>query len=171
MRVFVRMWRARLLLAAALCVAQGAAAQASRPAAEAVLRGQAAEDAGDYDKAIREFSEAVRLDPACGRCFFYRALAYKYNKRDFGNAVADYTESLRLSHKSYVEYKGRGECHIAIGNYAMAVSDFESYLRFEPGDPDAKRKLADAQKRAYGDGGGGSGGTSRFADPRDGKSY
>src|SRR5262245_60141239 len=52
----------------------------------------------DYDGAIAEYSEAIRLIPANALAFFGRGLAYG-RKGDHDRAIADYSEASRLDPK------------------------------------------------------------------------
>ncbi len=44
---------------------------------------------GDYDRAIADFTEAIRLDPKLGSAFSNRGLAYE-KKGGFDRAIADF---------------------------------------------------------------------------------
>jgi tetratricopeptide (TPR) repeat protein len=59
-------------------------------------RGIAYNNQGDYDRAIADYTEAIRLDPKYAGAFSNRGTAYR-NKGDNGRAIADYTEALRLN--------------------------------------------------------------------------
>jgi tetratricopeptide (TPR) repeat protein len=64
--------------------------------AEAFDRGNAAADRKDYDTAIAEFTEAIRLDPESDGAYHNRAGAYA-DKGEYARAIADYTEAIRLA--------------------------------------------------------------------------
>ena len=63
---------------------------------EALERGNAAADRKDYDTAISEFTEAIRLDPQSDGAYHGRASAYA-DKGEYARAVADYNEAIRLA--------------------------------------------------------------------------
>jgi tetratricopeptide (TPR) repeat protein len=50
----------------------------------------------DIDRAIADFTEAIRLDPTLGDAFARRARAW-HDKKEFERAVADYDEAIRLT--------------------------------------------------------------------------
>jgi tetratricopeptide (TPR) repeat protein len=49
----------------------------------------------DFDTAIKDYTEAIRLDPNRGGTYYNRGQAYHF-KKDFDKAVKDYTEAVRL---------------------------------------------------------------------------
>ena len=51
-----------------------------------------------YDKAIADFTEAIRLDPKDADAYCNRARAY-YSKGEYDKAIADYSEAIRLNPK------------------------------------------------------------------------
>jgi tetratricopeptide (TPR) repeat protein len=52
----------------------------------------------DYDRAIADYSQAIRLNPNSGGAFFLRALSYS-QKGDFDRAIQDYTKAIMLDPK------------------------------------------------------------------------
>ena len=65
---------------------------------------------GDWDKAIADCSEAIRLNPKLAVVYGYRGFAYD-SKGDYDNAIADYTEAIRLDSKLAVAYYSRGNAY------------------------------------------------------------
>lgn len=63
---------------------------------EAFERGNAAHDQKDYDRAIAEYTESIRLDPEASGAFIARGNSYS-DKGDYIKAIADYEEAIRLS--------------------------------------------------------------------------
>jgi len=49
---------------------------------------------GDFDRAIADFTQAIRLDPKYLEAYLYRAVAYQ-NKGDNDRAIADYSQLIR----------------------------------------------------------------------------
>src|SRR4051794_23795637 len=72
---------------------------------EAFDRGNAAADRKDYDTAIAEFTEAIRLDPQAEGAYHNRANAYA-DKGEYARAVADYNEAIRLAPDEPASYTG-----------------------------------------------------------------
>ncbi len=76
-------------------------------AQQAWEQGNAACLHGDFDLAIRHYTEALRLDPKCAKAYFSRGRAYE-TKGDQGKAVADYTAAIRLDPEYAEAYCNRG---------------------------------------------------------------
>jgi len=133
----------------------GGSAGASKAAAKAAHdRGKAAFNHQDFEKAIAEFTEAIRLDPnGENDYYFWRALLYHNAKRDYANAIADYTKGLSITPNDAGLYYGRAKVYMDKDDYANAIADYEACLRLEPNQDNVKEELARARKLA-GSGGG-----------------
>jgi Tfp pilus assembly protein PilF len=84
-----------LLVLALLLPALGCLSRESQ-ADEAIERGNAALDQHDYDTAVAEFTEAIRLDPQSDAAYHNRAHAYA-SKKEYAKAIPDYNEAIRLA--------------------------------------------------------------------------
>jgi serine/threonine protein kinase len=78
-------------------------------AEEAYARGDAFSKAGDADRAIVAYSEAIWLDPTVESYYFSRGLKHRYAKGDWRRALDDFSEAIRLEPASQVSYKCRAE--------------------------------------------------------------
>ena len=61
---------------------------------------------GEFDKAIADYTQAIRLDPENDVLYFNRALAWG-RKESFKNAIADFNEAIRLDSDDNLAYNGR----------------------------------------------------------------
>ena len=82
---------------------------------------------GDYDAALNDFDEAVRLDPRHVEGYDYRASVWK-NKGNFDRAIADLDMAIRLDPTYAAAYYRRGEIHQEKGDIAKARADYNSAL-------------------------------------------
>ena len=80
---------------------------AGRPSINYYNRGDAYRVKGDTDRAIADYTEAIRLDPKYANAYHNRGLAYR-DKGDTDRAIADYTEAIRLDPKYANAYNNRG---------------------------------------------------------------
>jgi tetratricopeptide (TPR) repeat protein len=71
-------------------------------------RGNAYSDKGDYDRAIADYTQAIRLAPNVASRYYNRGLAY-YSKKDYDRAIVDFNQAIRLdpnnaNAKEWLEY-------------------------------------------------------------------
>jgi tetratricopeptide (TPR) repeat protein len=90
-------------------------------------------DAGtgrDYDRAIADFDQAIKLDP--GRTEYYSARGDACsNKGDDDRAIADYGEVLKLKPDDAVTYAKRGDIHGDRMDYDRAIADYDQAIRID----------------------------------------
>jgi tetratricopeptide (TPR) repeat protein len=82
----------------------------------------------EWDKAIADFDEEIRLDPETHSGYFSRALCYDA-KGDYDKAIADFTRSIRVSPDNPSHYDSRGETYLHKGDYDKAIADFNESIR------------------------------------------
>src|SRR6185295_20042896 len=58
-------------------------------------RGNAYRDQGNFDMAVSDYGQAIRLKPDYANAFNNRGLAYRAQS-DYGRAIADFNEAIRL---------------------------------------------------------------------------
>jgi len=117
-----------------------------QPDKAAYDRGREAYGQKNYDKAITEFTEAIRLNPNYELAYYYRAEAYTM-KEDYDKALVDFTQAIRLSPNDTDNYNERGYVYILKKDYDRAIADFNQTLKLDPNNADAKEGLEEVQKR------------------------
>src|SRR5271165_4018575 len=85
----------------------------------------------DYDKAINDYTEAIRLDPNDAKAYHNRGRAYHYTKH-YDKALSDYTEAIRLDPNDGANYYDRGLAYYDNKDYDKAISDFTEAIRLDP---------------------------------------
>jgi tetratricopeptide (TPR) repeat protein len=65
---------------------------------------------------------------------------------DLENAIADYTEALRLNPDYALAYNNRGDAYYNQGRYDQAIEDYTAALRIDPNFTLARNNLETAQK-------------------------
>jgi len=85
-----------------------------------------------YDKAISDYSEAIRLDPNYANAYCGRGIAY-YEVKNYDKAISDYSEAIRLDPSLANAYYGRGIAYLQTGNRAEANADFGTAERLNGG--------------------------------------
>ena len=100
--------------------------------AEAYLsRGNVCLDKREYDKAIADFNEALRLDPRNARAYCGRGWAWN-QKKEYDKAIADFNESLQLNPRFAMAYNNRGIAWKCKCEYDNAIGDYNEALRLDP---------------------------------------
>jgi tetratricopeptide (TPR) repeat protein len=100
-------------------------------ASAAFNRGYVAFDKKEYDKAISDYTEAIRLKP--DNAFAYNNRGYAYDaKKDYDKAISDYTEAIRLKPDYAISYNNRGNAYGAKKDYDKAISDYTEAIRLKP---------------------------------------
>ena len=100
-------------------------------AASYVSRGYRYAGKGDYDRAIADYTEAIRLDPKLDYAFFRRGVAYS-QKKEHDRAIADYSQVVRLNPKRAPAYVRRGYAYHSKGDYDRAIADYDQAIRINP---------------------------------------
>jgi tetratricopeptide (TPR) repeat protein len=85
----------------------------------------------DYQAAIRDYDQAIRLDPNNARAFSNRGAAYKKLGR-IDQAIADHTAAIRLDPQSPENFDNRGLSYAANGDYDRAIADYNEAIRLKP---------------------------------------
>jgi lipoprotein NlpI len=94
-------------------------------------RGGARNMNGDFDDAIEDFDEAIRLDPKYALAFNNRGSAW-IGMGDFDHAIGDFNQAIALDPKYALAYNHRGTAWIAKGDLDRAIGDFNEAIRLEP---------------------------------------
>lgn len=94
-------------------------------------RGVAHYHAKDYDRAIADADQAIKLNPKYTSAFIDRGNAY-FGKQNYDRAIAEYTETSKLNPKYAVAYKNRANAHYAKKDYDRAFADDNIALRLDP---------------------------------------
>ena len=94
-------------------------------------RGVAYADEGDLDRAIDDYSEAIRLDPKSAHAYNGRGNAYA-RKGDIDGAIADYGEAIRVDPMYANAYNGRGNAYARKGDLDRAIAEYGEAIRVDP---------------------------------------
>jgi tetratricopeptide (TPR) repeat protein len=125
MKTTKRLFAALLIAMAAVILG---AADRQEEAKEYVMRGNLYAERGDYNRAIADFTQAIRLDPNNADAYFGRGYSYA-NKNDYDRAIGDYNEAIRLKPDDAAAYTNRGSAYAEKGDYDRAIADFTQYIR------------------------------------------
>jgi len=102
---------------------------------------------GDFDAAIADFTQAIRLNPASAEAFFWRANAHRgvtvdqsftvdlnFDRGRLDLAIADFSEAIRLNPAFARAYTRRGSMHLDRGDFDRAIADHTRAIQLNPHD-------------------------------------
>lgn len=90
-------------------------------------------DLGHYDKAVVDFSNAVKLNPSYVTAYINRANAYA-KLEQYKAAYQDFSTAQKLSPKNKSIYAIRGSLNFLMGRFQDAAADYRYYLSLKPDD-------------------------------------
>lgn len=100
-----------------------------------INRGSAYIILGQYQLAIADINQAMRLKPDDAYYLYYnRATAYSALGL-YQRAIEDYNEALRQKPDDILDgsaYRGRGSAYAILGQYQLAIEDYSKAIRFRP---------------------------------------
>ena len=94
-------------------------------------RGMLFASRGDYDLAIEDFTEAIKLDPNNVTAYKFRGLSYFY-KKDYDRAIAEYNQAIKLDPNNAEAYGLRGEAYFCKKDYDRAIADYTQAIKLAP---------------------------------------
>jgi tetratricopeptide (TPR) repeat protein len=100
------------------------------------FRGSAKFGKSDFDGAIADYGQALKLDPSDADYLNSRAAAYEA-KKDIDRALADYNEAIKTSPNSTYAYNNRGAVYQRKGDFARAAADYGEVTKLQPNNIDA----------------------------------
>jgi tetratricopeptide (TPR) repeat protein len=95
------------------------------------LRGSAYYDKGEYDIAISDFNDALRIGPPSGIIHHNRGNAWR-DKGDYAKAITDYDQAIKLGPPSAFSWQNRGASKRALGDLDGALADINEAIRLDP---------------------------------------
>jgi len=114
-----------------------------------------AESKSNYEEAITDFTEAIRLDPNYTEAYLYRARVYgtrQFYTADLDKAFADYAEVIRRGDVKLkaAAFRDRGNLYydrfyrdMQLGHLDKAISDYIESLRLESDNEEVRGKLGE----------------------------
>lgn len=94
-------------------------------------RGIAWSAVSDFDHAIADFDNAIRINPRYTDAFLRRGNAW-HSKGSIDRAIADYNRAIELDPRSAYAYNNRGIARKDLQDMAGAISDFNETLTLNP---------------------------------------
>ncbi|MCL2231750.1 MAG: tetratricopeptide repeat protein [Treponema sp.] len=101
----------------------------------------------EFDIAMMDFTEALRLDPNLAAAHYWRGVIYNnrtgpfFRQRGYpfeenaNRAIAEFTEAIRLNPSWIDAFSSRSHVHWSLGDYDSALADANQMIRLAPNDP------------------------------------
>lgn len=86
---------------------------------------------GNYDAAIVDYTEAIRLQPAFTEAFYNRGLAH-IGTGAYTDAVRDFDRAIQLNPADPLPYNNRGYAAYNMGDFDAAIVDFNRAIERDP---------------------------------------
>src|SRR5215831_8433486 len=86
---------------------------------------------GQYDRAIEDYNQAIRLNPNHANAFSNRGATYA-RKGEYDRAIENYDEAIRLNPKHADAFSNRGVAYGRKGDYDRAVENYDEAIRLNP---------------------------------------
>jgi tetratricopeptide (TPR) repeat protein len=99
----LRAWHLAVVAAAVALANGGCSPSPSGP----LQQGDADREKKDYDKAVADYTDAIRLDPKCVAAFNNRGSAWEA-KGEYDKAIQDFDDAIRLDPKDAAAFNNRG---------------------------------------------------------------
>jgi tetratricopeptide (TPR) repeat protein len=96
-------------------------------------RGRGSFNGKDYDRAIADYGEAIKLSPKDAWAFARRCEAYE-SKEDHDAAIADCTEAIKIDPKYGWAYNNRGVANYGLHEYYAALADHAEAIKVDSRD-------------------------------------
>ena len=102
-----------------------------------INRGAAYQAKAQYDRAIQDFDQAIKLNPESALPYHSRGRAY-WEKKNYDGAIADYSKALKLDPikggapvigNAYLE---RGTAYLNKKDYDRALADYSKAIKVDP---------------------------------------
>ena len=97
-------------------------------------RGIAYFSKGEFDRAIRDFDEAIAAKPNNPVLYHNRGMAL-YNKGDNEAAIRSYDEAISIHPRYAMAFNDRANVYFRLKEYDKAISGYDEAIRLQPRDP------------------------------------
>jgi tetratricopeptide (TPR) repeat protein len=109
-------------------------------------RGYAAATNQQFQDAINDYSEAIKINPEDARIYEQRA-AVEMKLNDNDKALADYAEAIRLKPNEVRYYAYRSYIYEIKGDIKNSMADTEKVLKLDPNNQEAKSRKTRLEAR------------------------
>jgi len=106
--------------------------------------------AGENDEAIKDFGDAIILDPTLAEAYHQRAIA-RYHAGDTASAIADVEAALRQEPRDFAALQTLSHIAEARDNWKGAYDAWRKVLEIDPMTPGGQDRLKELKRKAFGE--------------------
>ncbi len=88
-------------------------------------------ESGDYQGAIADYNQAIKIKPDYAYAYNNRGIA-KSNLGDNQGAIADYNQAIKIKPDDADAYNNRGLAKSDLGDYQGAIADYNQAIKIKP---------------------------------------
>jgi tetratricopeptide (TPR) repeat protein len=92
-------------------------------------RGIAYRFKGDYDRAIQDYGQAIKLNGKLAAAFNNRGVAYD-KRGDYDHAIADFDQAIKLKPSAEAHFN-RGNAYLGKSQHPQAIDDYNAALKLQ----------------------------------------
>jgi len=90
---------------------------------------------GEPDRALLDYTEAIRIDPDNADAYYNRAMV-RVELKEYDSAVEDFQKVITLRPDFQNAWCNRGNTYYALGKYHLAIQDYDKAIEIDSGDGD-----------------------------------
>lgn len=124
-------YSAAIRIKACTAVLEGQRSTAMERAFALRNRGPEYRNLKDYNRALADLDESIRLDPNSFEAYFLRGSVYD-DLKNYDHAIADYSKAIELSPGLWLYFLARGTAYKNKKMYDQAIADFGEAIRLYP---------------------------------------
>ena len=76
---------------------------------------------GETDRAISDFTKAIKMNPRFGMAYYYRGMT-NLRKIEYDQVISDYTKAIEMNPRLAGAYYNRGNTYVRKSQYDLAIS-------------------------------------------------
>ena len=103
---------------------------------EILNKGNTSINKGDYDSAITDFTQLIKINPNSAGAYYGRGYAY-HKKKDYDRAISDYTQAIKIYPGGANAYSARGNAYANKKDYDLAITDYTRAIKINPNDAES----------------------------------